>query len=136
MAITGRGRPTHFVSQNKRIHLWHRRLAHISNAHIVRASKLVDGVSLDPHNKEYDSTEVLVDSDNSDMSDLSGSDDPSTKPERSYQSEQPASTEAIVATAARLTKATQSFSCVNTLERPGISTYKEKTTLLMIPEES
>ena len=41
MAITGRGRPIHLVSKNKRIRLWHCRLAHISNAHVVRAFKFV-----------------------------------------------------------------------------------------------
>ena len=74
MAITGGGRPTHLVSQNKRIHLWHRRLAHISNACIVRAFKLVDGINLDNNSKEYNLAEVLIDSDNSDMSELSDSD--------------------------------------------------------------
>lgn len=74
MAITGGGRPTHLVSQNKRIHLWHRRLAHISNAYVVRASKLVDGINLDNNNKEYNPAEVLIDSDDSDMSKLSDPD--------------------------------------------------------------
>ena len=65
MAITGRGRPTHLVSQNKRIRLWHRRLAHASNARVVRASKLVDGIDLGPK-KEYNPVEVLIDSEESD----------------------------------------------------------------------
>ncbi len=67
MAITGRGRPTHLVSQNKRIRLWHRRLAHVSNARVVRASKLVGGIDLGP-TKEYDPAEVFVDSEDSDDS--------------------------------------------------------------------
>ena len=75
MAITGQGRLTHFVSQNKRIRLWHRQLAHISNARVVRASKLVDGIDLDNNNKEYNPAEVLIDSDDSDMSELSDPDE-------------------------------------------------------------
>lgn len=67
MAMTGRGRPTHLVSQNKRVRLWHRRLAHISNARVLRAAKLVDGMKLD-NEKEYDPAEVLIDSDDSDVS--------------------------------------------------------------------
>ncbi len=71
MAITGRGRPTHLVSQNKRIRLWHRRLVHISNARVVRVSKLVDGISLDQDDKEYNPAKVFIDSDDSDASDCS-----------------------------------------------------------------
>ncbi len=71
MAIRGKGRPTHLVSQNKRIRLWHRRLAHVNNARVVRAFKLVDGVDLGPDNKEYDPAEVFIDSDNSDNSEAS-----------------------------------------------------------------
>lgn len=44
MAIYGQGRPTHLMSQNKRVRLWHRQLAHISNARVVRASKLIDSI--------------------------------------------------------------------------------------------
>lgn len=75
MAMTRQGRPTHLVSQNKRIRLWHRRLVqvHISNARVVRASKLVDGINLNISDQEYDPAEVLVDSDDSDMSDLNHS---------------------------------------------------------------
>lgn len=54
MAITGRGRPTHLVSRNKRIRVWHRRLAHASNARVVRAAKLTDGINLsNTSNDEY-----------------------------------------------------------------------------------
>ena len=67
MAITSRGRPTHLVNKNKRIRLWHRRLAHVSNAQVVRASKLVESIDLGPA-KEYDPTEVFVDSEDSDDS--------------------------------------------------------------------
>lgn len=72
MAITGRGRPTHLVSQNKRIRLWHRRLAHASNARVIKASKLTDGIDLGLA-KEYNPAEVFVDSENSDA-DSSGDD--------------------------------------------------------------
>ncbi len=71
MAITGRGQPTRLVSLNKRIRLWHRQLAHISNARIVRASKLIDGISLDQNDREYNLAEVFIDLDNSDASDCS-----------------------------------------------------------------
>lgn len=71
MTITGRGRPTHLVSQNKRICIWHRRLGHISNARVVRASKLTDGIALGLQDKEYDPAKVLIDSDDSDDSESS-----------------------------------------------------------------
>ena len=81
MAIQGRGRPTHLVSQNKRIRLWHRRLAHISNGRVVRASKLVDGIQLGhDDDKEYNPAEVLIDSDDSDASDASDSEEPLKMP--------------------------------------------------------
>lgn len=67
MAIRGRGRPTHLVSPNKRIRLWHRRLTHVNSARVVRASKLVDGIDIGP-NKEYDPAEVLINSDDSEAS--------------------------------------------------------------------
>ena len=71
MAITGRGRPTHLVSQNKRIRLWHRRLVHVSNARVVRASKLVDDISLDQDDREYNPAKVFIDLDDSNASDCS-----------------------------------------------------------------
>lgn len=40
----------------------------MSNACIVRAAKLVDHISLEQENKEYNPAEVLVDSNNSDAS--------------------------------------------------------------------
>ena len=67
MVITGRGQPTHLVSKNKRIRLWHQRLAYVSNVQVVKASKLVKGINLGPA-KEYDSTKVFVDSKDSDNS--------------------------------------------------------------------
>ncbi len=81
MAIHGRGRPTHLVSQNKRVRLWHRRLAHISNARVVRASKLIDGIDLGRDGNEgYDPAEVLIDSDNSDASSASDFEEVPTMP--------------------------------------------------------
>lgn len=71
IAITGQGRPTYFVSQNKRFCLWHHRLAHISNVCVARASKLVDGIDLGLQDIEYDTADVLINSDNSDAFDLS-----------------------------------------------------------------
>ena len=74
IAIQGRGQPTHLVSQNKRIRLWHRQLTYISNRRVVRAFKLVNGIQLGhDDDKEYDPTEVLIDSDNSNASDASDS---------------------------------------------------------------
>lgn len=69
MVITGRGWLTHLVSQNKQIRLWHQRLAHVSNARVVRGAKLVDGINLDIKDKGYDPAEVTIDSDDSNMSD-------------------------------------------------------------------
>lgn len=54
------------ISRNKRICLWHWRLAPISNAYIVEITKLVDGNHLEQKNKEYNFVEVVVDSDDSD----------------------------------------------------------------------
>lgn len=66
MAINGQGQPMHLMSQNKRIRLWHRRLAHISNACVVRAAKLVDGIIFEQEGREYDPAKVLIGSDDSD----------------------------------------------------------------------
>lgn len=64
MAIIGWGQLTYLVSQNKSIQLWHQQLGHISNAHRVKAFKLVDSIDLDIKNKEYDPKEVLLNFDN------------------------------------------------------------------------
>lgn len=64
MQVTGRGRPTHLVSKNKKVRVWHRRFAHASNARIVRASRLLDGMG--DFNKEYNPTEIYSDSELSD----------------------------------------------------------------------
>lgn len=71
MVITERGWPTHLVSQNKCIRLWHQQSAHISNARIVRAFKLVDDISLDQDDREYNLAEVFIDSNDSDALDCS-----------------------------------------------------------------
>lgn len=69
MAIRGRGRPSHFESQKKRIRLWHRRLAHANNTRVVRVSKLINGVDLNLANgKEYDPSEIFIDSYDSETS--------------------------------------------------------------------
>lgn len=63
MAI-GKGRPTHLVSKNKKVRIWHRCLGHASNARVIRASKLVDDINIEDN--EYDPTEVFIDSDTED----------------------------------------------------------------------
>lgn len=63
----GRGRPTHFISKNKKIRIWHRRFGHVSNARVVKTSKLVDGIDLDRN--KYNFTEVFIDSDTKDKND-------------------------------------------------------------------
>lgn len=42
----------------------------------MRASKLIDSIDLDNNNKKYNPVEVLIDSDNSNMSKLSDSEEP------------------------------------------------------------
>lgn len=66
MQVTGRGRPTHLVSKNKRIRIWHRRFAYASNARIIRASKLLTGMG--NFNKEYNPTKIYSDSEQSNSS--------------------------------------------------------------------
>ncbi len=61
---TGKGRPTHLVSKNKKVRIWHRRPGHASNARVIRVSKLVDGIEIE--DKEYDPTEVFIDNDTED----------------------------------------------------------------------
>lgn len=63
MTVQGRGRPTHLVSRNKRVRVWHRRMGHASNARIIRASKLLIGMG--DFNAEYDPEEVYSDSEQS-----------------------------------------------------------------------
>lgn len=70
IAMTGQGRPIHLVSKNERICLWYRRLAYVSNAQILTASRLINSIDLDTKNKEYNPVEILIESDESDVSDL------------------------------------------------------------------
>ena len=71
IAINSRRQPTRLVSKNKHIQIWYKKLAYASNAQVVRAFKLTDGINLNIFdNNEYDSTKILIDSDNSDMLDF------------------------------------------------------------------
>ena len=77
--MTGWGRPIHLVSKNKSIRIWHQQLAHASNSRVMRAARLTDGIKLkDVHSKKYDPTEVLIESDDSDVSDSEDSAFPMT----------------------------------------------------------
>ena len=67
---TRKSKPTHLVSKNKKVRIWHRRLGHASNAWVIRASKLVDGIEI--KDKEYDPTEVFIDSDTENDDDTLG----------------------------------------------------------------
>ena len=64
MVTSRRDQPTHLVSRNKRVRPWHYRLTHTSNVHVIRVSKLSDGIKLKLVRK-YDPTEVFVDLKNS-----------------------------------------------------------------------
>ena len=44
MLVKGRGRPTYRLSSNPQVGLWHRRFGYASNARVIQASKLVDGI--------------------------------------------------------------------------------------------
>lgn len=68
MAMTRRGQSTHLISQNKYICFWYYRLINVSNARVIRASRLTNGINLDTKNKDYNPVEVLIESDVSDMS--------------------------------------------------------------------
>lgn len=63
MMTQGRGRPTHLISKNKRVRIWHRRLGHASNARVIRALRLLTGMG--DFNTEYDPAEVYSDSEES-----------------------------------------------------------------------
>ena len=67
---TRRGRPIQLVSKSKKIRIWHRRLGHASNARVSRASKLVDGIVIE--DREYDPTEIFIDSDTEGNDDTPG----------------------------------------------------------------
>lgn len=59
MALRGRGQATHLVSKNRRIRIWHCQLGHASNARVIRAATLVNGIKL--QKAKYDLFEVFVD---------------------------------------------------------------------------
>lgn len=65
MQATGHGRPTHLVSKNKKVKVWHRRFGQASNARIVRASKLL--MRMRNFNNAYDPTNVHSNSEQSDL---------------------------------------------------------------------
>ena len=46
MLVKRRRRPTYLLSKNLQIRLWHRRLEYASNARIIKASKLIDGIDI------------------------------------------------------------------------------------------
>ncbi len=64
---TGKSKPKHLVSKNKKVQIWQRRLGHASNARVIKAFKLVDGIEIEE--KEYDPTKVFIDSDTEDDDD-------------------------------------------------------------------
>lgn len=77
MVMTGQGWSTHLVSQNKHIYLWHRRLAHVSNAWVVRVSRLTsNGIDLNTEIKEYNTAEIPIEFDESDVPNPSDSKEP------------------------------------------------------------
>ncbi len=59
MTVQKRGRPSHFISRNKRVRIWHRRIENTSNTRIIRISKLLTGI--EDFNTEYDPEEVYND---------------------------------------------------------------------------
>lgn len=79
---TKRGRSTHLVNKNKKVQIWHRRFRHTSNARVIRASKLVDGINIEDN--EYNPTKVFIDSDTEDNDNTSDTpivSDPTAPPE-------------------------------------------------------
>lgn len=70
IAIIGQGRPTHLVSKSKRICLWYRRLAYVSNAQVMIVFRLINSINLDTKNKKYNPIEILIELDESDVFDL------------------------------------------------------------------
>lgn len=70
MATVGRSCPTHLVSKNKQVRVWHRQLSHASNARIIRASKLLFGMG--NFNAKYDPSEIYSNSEYEDSDDNAG----------------------------------------------------------------
>lgn len=52
----GRGRPTHLISKNKQIRIWHQRLSYASNARVIRALRFLTGIG--DFNTKYDLAKV------------------------------------------------------------------------------
>lgn len=71
MAMIRRGRSRHFVSQNKCIYLWDQQLAHVRKTRMLKAIKLVDDISREQKKKKYNSAEVILKLDSSNISDSS-----------------------------------------------------------------
>lgn len=65
MTVISWGLLTYLVSKNKCLCFWLQQLAYVSKAQIVRASKLVESIDLDP-TKKCNPIEVFVDSENPD----------------------------------------------------------------------
>lgn len=64
MALRGRDRPTHLIRKNRKIRIWHRRVEHVSNTRVIRAStSLVNGIDL--QQAKYNPSEVFIDLDKS-----------------------------------------------------------------------
>ena len=57
MLVRERGRSTYLFNSNPQIRLWHCRLGHASNARVIQASKLIDGIDLEraviPEDESY-----------------------------------------------------------------------------------
>lgn len=59
MALRRRDWAMHLVSKNKKIRIWHRQLGHASNARVIRAATLVNGINF--QKAKYDPSEVFID---------------------------------------------------------------------------
>lgn len=46
MALRRQGRATHLVSKNRRIKIWHHQLGYASDARVIKAATLVNGINL------------------------------------------------------------------------------------------
>ena len=66
MLVKDRGRSTYRLSSNQQVWLWYRRFGHASNARVIQASQLVDGIDLEktgPVDKTHSSNSESFDSD-------------------------------------------------------------------------
>lgn len=70
MAITRQNQPIHLVNQNKHIRFWYCQLAHFSNTRVVSALKLINNIDLNNNNKKCIPAKVLIDLNDSDISEL------------------------------------------------------------------